>query len=227
MSIQVSGLEPDVQINCPACKTPVGQVREAVTAEQPEPQPVHAGELMRPSYPGKGLPVHRGPGHLTGRKAVIVGLVVGGVILAVVVAAAAYGMMGAGVDPDGEWHHHVSKTGQYEVDFPEQPRVFTESATSPVGDREFTRAECATDNFKFQVSFFRLGDAGYDYDEAAKALAEESNAILKPGSKSRTVGEYEGRVYSMKPPRRRATTVLLLRRDDFVYIVLCENYPAG
>lgn len=172
-----------------------------------------------------------GPVVRKSRTGMIVGICLGGVVLAVIVGAVVWGIMSPAMELDGPWYHQVSEEGGYEADFPRKPHEFSEPIPTPIGSRTLKRAQYMTSNFNFEVSYFDMGDRTgemtYDYNSAARAMAEEIDAVLAPGSETRRVGSYEGRIFTMQHKGNRKTKALLLRRGDRVYVVLCENYRAG
>lgn len=199
-----------------------GQPQNPYAGSQ-NPQPVDASGQQSPEQYRTHSPAHSSKKSKS-RTAL---LVVGGIIV-LVIAASFWGIMGDGVDADGPWHHHVAGAGEYEADFPERPEASGESMPTPLGPRELKRARCVLSGVAFEVAYFDFGEdpssVEFDYDLAAKAMAEDTGAVLAPENTSHSVAGYEGRIFSLRRRAGRETRCLILRRNARVYVVSCEEF---
>ncbi|MCA8935895.1 MAG: hypothetical protein KDB68_06790 [Planctomycetes bacterium] len=161
----------------------------------------------------------------------VIGFGIAAVVVAVIVGAAIWGATGGGIDANGVWHHHIARAGEYEADFPEQPEPSVVSIFTPLGAKDLKSVRCIVSGVSFEVAYFDIGgdqsSVDYDYDVAADAMAQEVGAVLKPGIRTHTLDDYEGRIYSMTSQAGRESMFLLLRRRGRIYLVLCEEFTDG
>jgi hypothetical protein len=199
----------------------------------PQPHAPYPGGQQYPgwqSYPAPAYPMQVPyPPAPRSRTGLIIGLVLGGLLLAGIIAlAVAVGVASSQLDPAGPWHTYRNEAAGFEVEFPVAPTVDSETVDTDLGRRTVNSAHCMVYFTRFDVAWFDLGSGSpseyiYDYDEAAGEVAQDFDGRVVSRER-RQFGAHSGLLVKVADSQELYASVLMLRIGNRVYLVAVENY---